>query len=208
MADQHNDNIPALANQISADIPDIKENLEFHKDVFQQLFTTWSNTDATAMDTLTIDTISEKTAATGVTIDSVVLKDGGITLSGTLACVDNALTRPEITDYSETVNTMGDLGGGTDDIDLESGNVVTATVSTSEQTFTFSNPSASGKGCGFILILTNGGSQTVNWPAEVDWVGGTAPTLTSSGIDYLGFVTVDAGTIWAGFEIGIDVQSP
>lgn len=45
MADQHNDSIPAMANQISADIPDIKENLEFHKDAFQLLFETWSDTD-------------------------------------------------------------------------------------------------------------------------------------------------------------------
>ena len=45
MADQHNANIPALTNQVAADIPDIKENLEFHKDAFQILFETWSDTD-------------------------------------------------------------------------------------------------------------------------------------------------------------------
>ena len=45
MADQHNANIPALTNQVAADIPDIKENLEFHKDAFQLLFETWSDTD-------------------------------------------------------------------------------------------------------------------------------------------------------------------
>ena len=37
MVDIHNDNIPALGNTIAADIPDIKENLEFHKDAFQQI---------------------------------------------------------------------------------------------------------------------------------------------------------------------------
>jgi hypothetical protein len=45
MADQHNQNIPAVGNQISADIPDIKENLEFHKDAFQVIFETWSDSD-------------------------------------------------------------------------------------------------------------------------------------------------------------------
>jgi len=45
MADQHNQNIPAMGNQISSDIPDIKENLEFHKDAFQLIFETWSDTD-------------------------------------------------------------------------------------------------------------------------------------------------------------------
>ena len=48
MADQHNSNIPAMGNQISADIPDIKENLEFHKDAFERLFETWSDSDNSA----------------------------------------------------------------------------------------------------------------------------------------------------------------
>ena len=43
MVDIHNDNIPALGNTIAADIPDIKENLEFHKDAFQQITSGWSN---------------------------------------------------------------------------------------------------------------------------------------------------------------------
>jgi hypothetical protein len=48
MADKHNTNIPAMSNQISADIPDIKENLEFHKDAFQVIFQAWSDTDNSA----------------------------------------------------------------------------------------------------------------------------------------------------------------
>jgi len=116
---------------------------------------------------------------------------------------DAVLTRPKLLDYSETVNALGDLGGGTDDIDLESGNVVTATVSTAEETFTFSNPAASGSACSFTLILTNGGSQTVNWPASVDWAGGTEPSLTAAGVDVLTFTTVDGGTIWYGFAAGL-----
>lgn len=48
MADQHNDDIPAVGNQILADVADIEENLEFHKDVFQNFMDGWSNTDATA----------------------------------------------------------------------------------------------------------------------------------------------------------------
>ena len=48
MADQHNPNIPAVGNTILADIPDIKENLEFHKDAFQRIFKAWSDTDNSA----------------------------------------------------------------------------------------------------------------------------------------------------------------
>ena len=83
--------------------------------------------------------------------------------------------------------------------------MVTATVSTGAQTFTFTNPSADGRACSFTLFLTNGGSQTVNWPGAVDWAGGSAPSLTSSGVDVLTFTTLDAGTIWYGFAAGLDM---
>ena len=115
-------------------------------------------------------------------------------------------THTEIAVYSEDVNPIGATGGGTQDIDMTDGNVVTATVDTSANTFTFSNPPASGKCGSFTLILTNGGSQTVNWPGSVDWAGGSAPTLTTSGIDVLTFTTVDGGTIWYGFPAGLDMS--
>jgi hypothetical protein len=119
---------------------------------------------------------------------------------------DNLIETPEFIDYAESVNVVGGTGGGTQDFDIALGNVHTATVDTSTNTFTFSNPSATGKSCSFTLILTNGGSQTVNWPAAVDWAGGTAPTLTTSGIDILTFMTIDAGTIWYGFLAGADMK--
>jgi hypothetical protein len=111
-----------------------------------------------------------------------------------------------IESYGEEVNAIGATGGGTQDINLANGNVVTATVDTSANTFTFSNPPASGKCGSFTIILTNGGSQTVNWPAAVDWAGGSAPTLTTAGIDVLTFTTVDGGTIWYGFLAGADMK--
>ena len=116
---------------------------------------------------------------------------------------DQLATRPEMKDYAETVNAIGGTGGGTQDIDLTLGNVVTATVDTSANTFTFSNPSATGKSCSFTLILTNGGSQTVNWPGAVDWPGGSAPALTTTGVDVLVFTTGDAGTRWYGVAAGL-----
>ena len=123
--------------------------------------------------------------------------------NGTVNHADLIVQRPRFTDYAETLNALGDLGGGTDAIDITAGNVVSATVSTGAQTFTFTNPSATGKSCSFTLFLTNGGSQTVNWPGAVDWAGGTAPSLTSSGVDVLTFTTLDAGTIWYGFAAGL-----
>tara|TARA_Y100001951_G_C11234217_1_gene236440 strand:+ start:244 stop:825 length:582 start_codon:yes stop_codon:yes gene_type:complete len=118
--------------------------------------------------------------------------------------LDATVTKVNLKDYGETTNAIGGTGGGTQDIDLTLGNSVTATVDTSANTFTFSNPTAGDEGCGFTLILTNGGSQTVTWPATVDWAGGTAPTLTTAGVDVLAFWTVDGGTIWYGFAGSLD----
>ena len=125
--------------------------------------------------------------------------------NGTVNHADLIVQRPRFTDYAETINAIGSTGGGTQDIDITAGNVVSATVDTSTNTFTFSNPSATGKSCSFTLFLTNGGSQTVNWPGAVDWAGGSAPSLTSSGVDVLTFTTLDAGTIWYGFSAGLDM---
>ena len=129
------------------------------------------------------------------TVDADVLQMG-----------DNIVQRPVMKDYGETVNAIGAIGGGTQDIDLTLGNVVTGTVDTSTTTFTFSNPPTTGTAGSFTLILTNGGSQTVNWPGAVDWAGGSAPSLTSSGVDIITFTTLDAGTIWYGFAAGLDMS--
>jgi hypothetical protein len=141
------------------------------------------------------------TTAWGSTLTSMTL--AGATISGAVDGGAQVISNPVVKDYGETVNIIGATGGGTQDIDLEDGNVVTATVTASANTFTFSNPSTSGVSCSFTLILTNGGSQTVNWPGSVDWAGGAAPTLTTSGVDVLAFTTVDGGTIWYGFPAGL-----
>lgn len=154
---------------------------------------------------VTANDLSEVNAATARSnLGAAAL--GANTFTGTQSYADNTLSRPTLIDYSETVNILGSIGGGSQDIDITLGNVVTGTVDTSETTFTFSNPSATGTACSLTLILTNGGSQTVNWPASVDWEGGTAPTLTAAGVDVLTFVTVDGGTIWYGFAAGLSMS--
>lgn len=109
-----------------------------------------------------------------------------------------ALPTFQAVSITSTVNIIGSIGGGTQDIDLDSGRTASGTVDTSATTFTFSNPLATGNEDGFTLYLTNGGSQTVTWPASVDWPGGAAPSLTGAGVDILVFSTIDGGTIWNG----------
>ena len=163
-----------------------------------------STNDVTIKNDADGDVLTIPTGATGVVLAGALTTGGTTTLGGAIAGADNQVGRVNLIDYGEVTNALGDLAGGTDDIDLTAGNSVSATVSTSEQTFTFSNPTASDELCGFTLTLTNGGSQTVNWPASVDWAGATAPTLTTSGVDILIFFTIDGGTIWHGMVASTD----
>lgn len=107
---------------------------------------------------------------------------------------------------NSTVNVIGSIGGGTQDIDLNDGRTITATIDTATTTFTFSNFRSSGNADAFDLYITNGGSQTVNWPAAVVWEGGGAPSLTTSGVDHLVFTTTDGGTSVYGYVAGLDMS--
>ena len=123
--------------------------------------------------------------------------------AGVLNLLDNTLQRANLKDYGEITSALGSAGGSRT-VDLEDGNSFSATVTTSTVTWTFSNPTASDELCGFTLTLVNGGSQTVNWPGSVDWGGGSAPSLTTSGTDVLVFFTIDGGTIWHGMIASTD----
>lgn len=107
---------------------------------------------------------------------------------------DKVLNRPEVKDYSETVNARGNLTGA-QTIDYTLGQVVTGTV-TGVLTLSITNPPATGK-CGSLLLeLTNPGAFAITWPAGTKWPGGTIPPLTAAGIDVFTFYTRDGGTTW------------
>ena len=128
------------------------------------------------------------------------------TLAGKMSAADQEIERPKFKDYGETVNAVGVFATGSNaTIDLTLGNVVTGTIS-ANVTLIFANPPATGINGSFTLTLTNGAAATLTWPTSVDWAGGTAPTLTASGVDVLTFTTNDAGTIWYGFAAGLDMQ--
>ena len=154
--------------------------------------------------TAELNTLDVTTQGTAEASKAVTMSSGSVT-----NFADKVLQRPEIKDYGETVNAIGGTGGGTQSIDLTLGNVVTATQDTSATTYTFDNPSPTGKGCAFTFILTNGASNSGTvWPTSVDWAGGTEPTLTTAGIDIFTFITIDEGTIWYGFTGGLDMKTP
>jgi len=127
--------------------------------------------------------------------NQVLYKDSTNSLTGNEGLTfDGSSLKAAMKGYSLSINDLGNISGSTT-IDLNSGNFVTATV-TGAVTFTFSGQSSS-NASGFILELTNGGSQTINWPS-VKWPNGTAPVLTASGVDVLAFMTDDNGSNWRG----------
>ena len=107
------------------------------------------------------------------------------------------LTGGTLTQVSQAIVTVSASA-----IDCSAGNYFTKTA-TGALTWTFTNvPSA--KAFTVILELTNGGTGTQTWPASVKWPAGTAPTLTASGVDVLGFITDDGGTTWRGVALMTD----
>ena len=97
--------------------------------------------------------------------------------------------------------------GATETIDLANGNVHRCILD-ENVTFTFTGSTAS-VACSFTLILVQDGTGTnsVTWPASVDWAAATAPTIASGANDVtvLTFLTVDNGTTWYGFLAGSDM---
>ena len=107
--------------------------------------------------------------------------------------------------YNETYQSVSSTSNTTT-VNCQTGNVFATTLS-ENTTFVFSNPPASGTAYGFSLRITQDASAsgyTVTWPASIDWVNATAPTLTStaSAVDQLVFYTNDGGTTWYGFVSG------
>lgn len=103
---------------------------------------------------------------------------------------------------TEIVNAIGTVSTATA-IDFTLGNVVTAVIA-SGGSFTITNAPTSGVYGKFKLILTNGGAGTSIFPSSVKWAGGTAPTLTTSGIDIITLETLDAGANWYAASNGLN----
>lgn len=103
-----------------------------------------------------------------------------------------------ISGYTLTKTSLANVSATTT-LDLAAANFFTARVS-GNTTWVFANPPTSTVAAGFILEITNGGGYTNTWPTAVDWPGGVAPTITTSGTDVFTFITDDGGTIWRGIQ--------
>jgi hypothetical protein len=160
----------------------------------------------------TLDVTGATTIGGAAVLSSTLNATGAVTLGstvvigGTTNLQDNSLQRPTLLDYCVKGSALGSVGTLAT-IDMTSANFFSATLG-GACTFAFTNPCTTGDFGGFVLELTNGGSDTVNWPASVDFAGGTAPSLTAAGVDLLVFVTRDAGTTYHGMVASADSKTP
>ena len=136
-------------------------------------------------DALTLTT----TAATNVTLPTTgtllanVSEDTTPQLGGTLDCQDNTITGAASIGFTQEF----DNGSKTTDfsVDFSTDQKQKATLTANTMTLTFDTTTT--KVGNYILKIVNGGLATLTWAVEgagnFKWVGGTAPTLTSSGTD-------------------------
>jgi hypothetical protein len=135
-------------------------------------------------------------APVGASVESTLIFDGTtLTLTGNLG----ASGYINSTVYRETFSDLGTGGSAT--LDLSTANNFRRQFN-GAATITFSNAPASPAGFGFTFVVVNSGAYAITWPASVDWVGGSAPILTSSGTDVLVFYTYNGGTTYYGFVTG------
>ena len=118
--------------------------------------------------------------------------------AATATLTNKTLTTPLITGTREVLVAMP-----ANAIDLATGNLFTKTIS-GATTLTVSNVPTTGTAASFILELTSGGSAAITWFSGVKWAGGTAPTITASGVDVLGFYSHDGGSTWRGLVLAKD----
>lgn len=121
---------------------------------------------------------------------------GDVTLTGVQTITNKTLVGPVVTGGKETKVTMA-----SNSIDLVAGNYFSKTI-TGATTLSVTNVPTSGNAISFILDITNGGSSAITWWSNIKWAGGSAPSLTVSGRDVLGFFTHDGGTTWNGVVVG------
>jgi hypothetical protein len=131
------------------------------------------------------DTVLEKTSAAGVTIDGLLVKDGGV-------------VNPTVTNYTETVSSTT----GSTTINLSNGTLFKVTTN-GDNTITLPS-SSSGKS--FIIIVAYGGAHTITWAggSTIKWAFGSAPTQTKANgkFDIFSFFQDGTNTYGGAFGTG------
>ena len=138
-------------------------------------------------------------ALTGNVTGNVSGSSGSCTGNSASATTATNLSGGLLTNYSETVNVVGNTGTAKT-INLANGNFVTATL-TGNCTFTFTTGVSSGA-IAFTLFLTNDATagRLIIWPASVKWPSATVPSRSTaaSKTDVYTFISYNNGATWFG----------
>lgn len=143
---------------------------------------TWGAKYNTNLDSLDTEINTRKTDITTAqtTADDALPKVGGA-MTGEIDILTAKATRVDLPSMT-----------GTATLDFDLANAWTGTV-TGTVTIDTTNVPAGTFIVGGVIKITNGGTQ-VTWDAVFKWEGGTAPTLSTTGTDYVAFISLDAGT--------------
>ncbi|MNC26312.1 hypothetical protein D3C75_744390 [compost metagenome] len=89
---------------------------------------------------------------------------------------------------------------GTASIDLALGSYFTATV-TAATVITLSSTGANGGIRGALIKLTNPGVGALTFSPALKWAGGTAPTFTAAGVDFINILSDDGITFYGSIAL-------
>ena len=135
------------------------------------------------------DVVAESTSAAGVTADSVLLKDGGITttalisgttltMSGLITASDNLVVSGQAYNPRQTLTY-----GATTNWNLDSGGKATLALTGNT---TMAAPTNMQDGATYVLWVFQDatGSRTITWNSVFKWQNGVAPTLSTGANDF------------------------
>ena len=124
-------------------------------------------------------------------LDSPVF-DTGVKLTGS-----QMQTFRDYAKANEVIQSLGSISSNTA-IDVTSGRIAEMTIAGN---LTLSFTSVPSVQCTkLVLKIINGGAYTITWPAGVTWNSGISPSLSTSGVDIITLITIDAGTTWYAFR--------
>jgi len=125
--------------------------------------------------------------------------------------LDFQISRAQFKDYGFT-STSPTVTAGNLNLDMENGNYFNTTLTADVTSLALLNPPPSGAAGTIVFIKgqDSTGTNSISWPATVDWEQDTgdspAQTSTASSVDIYMFTTIDAGTNWYGFVLGLDMK--
>jgi hypothetical protein len=140
-------------------------------------------------------------------VSSGVNLNSGFTSGGSVYLQDNTVNNVNLKDYAETYYDNGQTPSSVT-FDFENGNVQKVKVGGMDSGNTIiwalTNAPTSGTVGTMTVIFEDGLAHgDVEFTSSIQWPGGTAPTLSASGIDIISFTTMDGGTSYYGFVGGL-----